>query len=258
MAIIIKNAEQIEKMRIAGQKAGEVLTYLIPFVKPGISTDELNTLAHDYIVDKQGLIPAPLNYKGFPKSICTSINHVVCHGIPSDKKLKKGDIVNVDVTVIYEGFHGDTSYMFSVGPVSTLAKRLIQTTRECMFLGIELIKPGTKLGDIGHIIQQHAEKNGFSIVKDFCGHGIGEGFHEDPQVLHYGKANTGETLEAGMVFTIEPMLNAGKPDVKILPDDWTAVTRDRSLSAQWEHTCLVTPTGYEILTLREGETSPLN
>lgn len=257
MAIIIKNAEQIEKMRIAGQKAGEVLTYITPFVKPGVSTDELNTLAHDYIVNKQGLVPAPLNYKGFPKSICTSINHVVCHGIPCDKKLKKGDIVNVDVTVIHEGFHGDTSYMFAVGPISTLAKRLIQTTRECMFLGIELIKPGIKLGDIGHIIQQHAEKNGFSIVKDFCGHGIGQGFHEDPQVLHYGKPNTGETLEAGMIFTIEPMLNAGKPDVKILSDDWTAVTRDRSLSAQWEHTCLVTPTGYEILTLREGETSPL-
>ena len=221
---------------------------IAPHVQAGITTNQLNALCHDYIVDVQGAIPAPLNYHGFPKSICTSINHVVCHGIPSDKKLKNGDIINVDVTVINDGFHGDTSQMFTIGKPSILAERVIRASEECLWRGIELVKPGIHLGDIGHTIQKHAEKNGFSVVKEYCGHGIGRKFHEEPQVLHYGKPGTGIILEAGMTFTIEPMINTGKAAVKLLPDQWTVVTKDRSLSAQWEHTLLVTDNGYEVFT----------
>ena len=254
MAISIKNAEDIEKMRVAGQLAADVLTMIEPHVLPGITTDKLNTLCHQYIVDHQQAIPAPLNYRGFPKSICTSVNHVVCHGIPGDKNLKDGDIINIDITVIKDGFHGDTSKMFHVGKTSILAKRLVDNAREAMIAGIQLVKPGIRLGDIGHKIQQHAEQARFSIVREYCGHGIGRGFHEEPQVLHYGKPDSGITLEAGMTFTIEPMVNAGKRQVRLLNDDWTVVTKDRSLSAQWEHTLLVTETGFEVLTLRQGET----
>jgi methionyl aminopeptidase len=253
MSIIIKTESEIEKMRIAGRLAAEVLEMIAPYVVPGVTTDQLDKICHDYIVDVQKAIPAPLNYHGFPKSICTSINHQVCHGIPSEKKLKSGDIVNIDITVIKEGYHGDTSKMFCVGEVSQHARRLVNVTREAMFLGIEQVKPGATLGDIGHAIQKHAEANHFSVVREFCGHGIGKKFHEDPQVLHYGKAGTGEVLQAGMILTIEPMLNLGKRHVKVLADGWTAVTKDRSLSAQWEHTILVTATGYEILTLRQEE-----
>lgn len=253
MSIIIKTESEIEKMRIAGKLAAEVLEMIAPYVVPGVTTDQLDKICHDYIVDVQKAIPAPLNYHGFPKSICTSINHQVCHGIPSEKKLKSGDIVNIDITVIKDDYHGDTSKMFCVGEVGQHARRLVNVTREAMFLGIEQVKPGATLGDIGHAIQKHAEANHFSVVREFCGHGIGKKFHEDPQVLHYGKAGTGETLQAGMILTIEPMLNLGKRHVKVLADGWTAVTKDRSLSAQWEHTILVTPTGYEILTLRQEE-----
>lgn len=253
MSIIIKTESEIEKMRIAGRLAAEVLEMIAPYVVPGVTTDQLNEICHDYIVDVQDAIPAPLNYHGFPKSICTSINHQVCHGIPSEKKLKSGDIVNIDITVIKDGYHGDTSKMFCVGEVSQHARRLVNVTREAMFLGIEQVKPGATLGDIGHAIQKHAEANRYSVVREFCGHGIGEKFHEDPQVLHYGKAGIGEVLEAGMILTIEPMLNLGKRHVKVLADGWTAVTKDRSLSAQWEHTILVTADGYEILTLRQEE-----
>lgn len=251
--ITIKNSEDIEKMRIAGKLAAEVLEMIGPYVKEGVTTDELDQICHDYIVNVQNAIPAPLNYHGYPKSICTSVNHQVCHGIPSAKKLKMGDIVNVDVTVLKDGYHGDTSKMFVIGTPSILAERLIRITQECMYIGIEMIKPGVHLGDIGAAIQQHAEKNRFSVVREYCGHGIGKVFHEPPNVLHYGKAGTGEVLEAGMIFTIEPMINAGKRDVKLLPDEWTVVTKDHSLSAQWEHTILVTETGYEILTLRTEE-----
>jgi len=253
MSIIIKTESEIEKMRIAGRLAAEVLEMIAPYVVPGVTTDQLDKICHDYIVDVQKAIPAPLNYHGFPKSICTSINHQVCHGIPSEKKLKSGDIVNIDITVIKDGYHGDTSKMFCVGEVSQHARRLVNVTREAMFLGIEQVKPGATLGDIGHAIQKHAEANRYSVVREFCGHGIGKKFHEDPQVLHYGKAGTGEVLEAGMTLTIEPMLNLGKRHVKVLADGWTAVTKDRSLSAQWEHTILVTADGYEILTLRQEE-----
>ncbi|MBF6647971.1 type I methionyl aminopeptidase [Methylobacter sp. BlB1] len=253
MSIIIKTESEIEKMRIAGKLAAEVLEMIAPYVVPGVTTDQLDKICHDYIVDVQKAIPAPLNYHGFPKSICTSINHQVCHGIPSEKKLKSGDIVNIDITVIKDDYHGDTSKMFCVGEVSQHARRLVNVTREAMFLGIEQVKPGATLGDIGHAIQKHAEANHFSVVREFCGHGIGKKFHEDPQVLHYGKAGTGEVLQAGMILTIEPMLNLGKRHVKVLADGWTAVTKDRSLSAQWEHTILVTATGYEILTLRQEE-----
>lgn len=256
MKINIKSEQDIAKMRIAGRLAGEVLTLIGDYVKPGVTTDELDKICHDHIVNVQKAIPACLNYRGFPKSICTSVNHQVCHGIPSSKKLKDGDIINIDVTVIKDGFYGDTSKMFYVGKPSILAKRLVKITRESMFKGIELVKPGTTLGDIGHAIQQYAEAEGFSIVREYCGHGIGRVFHEDPQVLHYGSPNTGLVLESGMTFTIEPMLNAGKKEVKTLPDDWTVVTKDRSLSAQWEHTIAVTETGYEILTLREEENNP--
>ena len=253
MSIIIKTAVEIEKMRVAGKLAAEVLEMIEAYVVPGVTTDELDKLCHDYIVNVQQAIPAPLNYHGFPKSICTSINHTVCHGIPCDKKLKSGDIVNIDITVIKNDYHGDTSKMFCVGEVSPYAKRLIKITQESMSLGIEQVKAGATLGDIGHAIQQHAESNRYSVVRDFCGHGIGKKFHEEPQVLHYGKAGTGLSLEAGMIITIEPMINLGKRDVKVLADGWTAITKDRSLSAQFEHTLLVTENGYEILTLRQEE-----
>jgi methionyl aminopeptidase len=253
MAVTIKTTEEIEKMRVAGRLAGEVLRMIAPHVQPGITTGELDRICHDYIVNVQQAVPAPLNYKGFPKSICTSVNHVVCHGIPGDKALKKGDVVNIDVTVIKDGFHGDTSKMFFVGEPSIQAKRLARISHECMVKGIELVRPGIRLGDIGHAIQTHAEANGCSVVREYCGHGIGRTFHEDPQVLHYGRPGTGMELVPGMTFTIEPMINAGKKDVKLLPDNWTVVTRDHSLSAQWEHTVLVTDTGQEILTCLPGD-----
>ncbi|WP_341232263.1 type I methionyl aminopeptidase [uncultured Methylophaga sp.] len=255
MGVTIKTAEEIEKMRVAGKLAADVLTMIEPHVVAGITTDELNTICHDYIVNEQKAIPAPLNYHGFPKSICTSVNHVICHGIPSDKKLKDGDIINIDITVIKDGYHGDTSKMFHVGKTSILAQRLSRVSRECMLIGIEMVKPGIKLGDIGHAIQQHAENEHFSVVREYCGHGIGQVFHEEPQVLHYGMPDTGMILQTGMTFTIEPMINAGKRQVRQLPDGWTVVTKDRSLSAQWEHTILVTDDGHEILTLRDEERS---
>ena len=254
MAITIKTAQEIEKMRIAGALAAEVLEMIGPFVKKGVTTDELNDICHRYIVEEQDAIPAPLNYHGFPKSICTSDNHVICHGIPSDKKLKEGDIINVDVTVIKDGYHGDTSKMFVVGKGSILANRLIKTTQESLYKAINMVKPGVRLGDIGHAIQTYCEGMNYSIVREYCGHGIGAEFHEDPQVVHYGKPGTGETLQAGMCLTIEPMVNAGKRFSKMANNDgWTVVTKDRSLSAQWEHTLLVTDNGVEILTLRSDE-----
>ncbi|MGE3318839.1 MAG: type I methionyl aminopeptidase [Candidatus Berkiella sp.] len=253
MAVTIKTIEDIEKMRIAGRLAGEVLDMIGPFVKAGVTTDELNTLCHDYIVNVQQAIPAPLNYKGFPKSICTSINHVVCHGIPNEKKLKDGDIINIDVTVIKDGYHGDTSKMFVIGEPSVKAARLIKITREAMILGIKQVKPGNTLGDIGAAIQEYAHAHHFSIVREYCGHGIGKIFHEEPQVLHFGKKGEGLKLLEGMIFTIEPMLNIGKKETKLLPDKWTVVTKDHSLSAQWEHTILVTANGYEVLTKRKEE-----
>ncbi len=253
MSIIIKTPSEIEKMRIAGKLAADVLEMIEPFVVPGVTTNELDQICYNYIVNVQDAIPAPLNYHGFPKSICTSINQTVCHGIPCDKKLKSGDIVNIDITVIKDEYHGDTSKMFCIGEVSLHAKRLIKITEEAMFLGIKQVKAGAKLGDIGHAIQIHAESNRYSVVRDFCGHGIGKKFHEEPQVLHYGKAGSGLELEAGMIITIEPMINLGKKEVKVLSDGWTAVTKDRSLSAQFEHTILVTSDGYEILTLRKEE-----
>jgi methionyl aminopeptidase len=253
MAVTIKTPEEIGKMRVAGRLAAEVLKMIAPHVQPGITTGELDRICHDYIVNDQQAIPAPLNYKGFPKSICTSVNHVVCHGIPGDKRLKKGDVINIDVTVIKDGFHGDTSKMFFVGEPSIQARRLANISHECMLKGIEQVRPGTHLGDIGHVIQQHAESNGCSVVREYCGHGIGHVFHEDPQVLHYGRPGTGMQLVPGMTFTVEPMINAGRKDVRLLPDNWTVVTRDHSLSAQWEHTVLVTESGYEILTLVPGD-----
>ncbi len=253
MSIIIKTAEDIEKMRVAGHLAAEQLTMIAPHIKPGVTTDELNDICHDFTVNVQNAIPAPLNYHGFPKSICTSVNHQVCHGIPSDKKLKKGDIVNIDVTVIKDGYHGDTSKMFFVGEPSVLARRVCDISHECMKIGIELVKPGIHLGDIGHAIQKYAEAKNCSVVREYCGHGIGTTFHEEPQVLHYGEAGTGIILEPGMIFTIEPMINAGKRQVKLLKDKWTVVTKDRSLSAQWEHTILVTNDGHEVLTKLPGD-----
>ncbi|PHS70948.1 MAG: type I methionyl aminopeptidase [Methylophaga sp.] len=253
MAVSIKTASEIKKMRVAGRLAAEVLTMIEPYVKAGITTDELNTICHDYIINVQQAIPAPLNYHGFPKSICTSVNHVICHGIPGHKKLKDGDIINIDITVIKDDYHGDTSKMFYVGTASILAQRLCTHAREAMLIGIDMVKPGIQLGDIGHAIQKHAEAQNFSVVREYCGHGIGQVFHEDPQVLHYGEPGTGLTLEAGMTFTIEPMINVGKRQIKQLPDGWTVVTKDRSLSAQWEHTILVTNDGHDILTLREDE-----
>ncbi|TAK91985.1 MAG: type I methionyl aminopeptidase [Burkholderiaceae bacterium] len=257
MSISIKTPEDIEKMRIAGRLASEVLDFITPHVKAGVTTGELDRLCHDYMVNEQGTIPAPLNYcppgyKPYPKSICTSVNHQVCHGIPGDRVLKNGDVLNIDVTVIKDGYHGDTSRMFSIGEPSIAARRLSEITFECMWLGIAKVRPGATLGDIGHVIQQYAEKNGYSVVREFCGHGIGKQFHEDPQVLHYGKPGTLETLKAGMTFTIEPMINAGRRDIRELGDGWTIVTKDHSLSAQWEHTILVTETGYEILTTSAG------
>ncbi len=253
MPVSIKNAAEIEHMRLAGRLAAEVLEMIAPHVQPGVTTDELDRLCHDHIVKVQDAIPAPLNYHGFPKSICTSVNHVVCHGIPSEKRLKDGDVVNVDITVIKNGFHGDTSKMFYVGPPGIRAQRLVETCYECLCIGIGMVRPGVRLGDIGAAIQAHAEGRNFSIVREYCGHGIGREFHEDPQVLHYGQPGTGLVLQPGMTFTIEPMVNAGKRQVKLMPDGWTVVTKDHSLSAQWEHTVLVTETGFEVLTARPDE-----
>ena len=250
MPVTIKTPEEQTKMREAGRLAGEVLDMIGPYVKPGVTTDELDRICNEYIVGVQKTIPANVGYNGFPKTICSSVNHVVCHGIPNDKKLKNGDIINIDVTVIKDGFHGDTSKMYFVGEPSVLARRLVQVTHDAMLMGIEMVKPGTRLGDIGHAIQQFAEGHGFSVVREYCGHGIGRVYHEDPQVLHYGSPGIGLELKAGMTFTIEPMINADKRHVKTLPDGWTVVTKDHSLSAQWEHTVLVTPTGHEILTRR--------
>jgi methionyl aminopeptidase len=254
MKVTIKTPEQIEKMRIAGRLAAETLEMIAPYIEPGITTNELNRICHDFTVNVQDAIPAPLNYHGFPKSICTSVNEVVCHGIPSDKKLKAGDIVNVDITTIKDGFHGDTSAMFHVGKALPHAEKLVSITQECLYKAIELVKPGATLGDIGHIIQQHAEKHHYSVVREYCGHGIGEVFHEEPQVLHYGKAGQGMELKEGMTFTIEPMINAGKRHVKLnQKDGWTVTTKDKRLSAQWEHTLAVTKDGVEVLTARKDE-----
>ena len=253
MQITIKTPDEIEKMCIAGKLAAQTLEMIGPHVQPGITTNELNTLCHNYIVNDLQAIPAPLNYKGFPKSICTSVNHVICHGIPGPKKLKDGDIVNIDITVIKDGYHGDTSKMFFVGKSSVLAERLVRITQACLYLGIAEVKPGAHFGDIGAVIQEYAEKNHFSVVREFSGHGIGRVFHEPPNVLHYGVRGTGARIETGMCFTIEPMINAGKRQMKMLPDGWTAITKDHSLSAQWEHTLLVTETGVEVLTKRTEE-----
>ena len=249
MGVTPKNSAEQEQMRVAGRLTADVLDMIGEHVKPGVTTDELNEICHDYIVNTQAAIPAPLNYRGFPKSICTSVNHVVCHGIPTDKKLRKGDSVNIDVTVIKDGFHGDSSRMFFAGQPTPQAQRLAEITHAAMWRGIELVRPGARLGDIGHAIQSFAEEQRCAVVREYCGHGIGRVFHEDPQVLHYGKPGTGLELVAGMTFTIEPMLNAGRRHVKLLGDGWTVVTKDRSLSAQWEHTILVTDDGHEVLTL---------
>jgi len=253
MTITIKTADEIDKMRVAGRLAADVLHMIRPHVKAGVSTGELDRICHDYIVDEQQAIPAPLNYRGFPKSICTSINHQVCHGIPGERTLKAGDILNIDITVIKDGYHGDTSKMMFIGEPSIIARRVTQVCHDAMCLGIEMVRPDVHLGDIGHAIQQYVEKHRYSVVREYCGHGIGREFHEDPQVLHYGKPGTGERLIPGMTFTIEPMVNAGKRQVKLLKDGWTVVTRDRALSAQWEHTMLVTDSGVEVLTQRDGE-----
>ncbi len=254
MAINIKTEKDIEQMRVACKLAAEVLDFITPHVKPGVTTGKLDELCHDYMVNVQKTIPAPLNYAPhghtpYPKSICTSVNHQICHGIPGEKILKNGDVLNIDVTVIKDGYYGDTSRMFHVGDISIQAKRLSEITYDCMWLGIDQVKPGATLGDIGHAIQTYAEKHGFSVVREFCGHGIGKNFHEDPQVLHYGQPGRGAVLKPGMIFTIEPMINAGKRDIKQLGDGWTIVTKDHSLSAQWEHTVLVTESGYEVLTV---------
>ncbi len=253
MSIHIKTPAEIEKMRIAGRLAAEVLEMIRPHVKAGVTTGELDEICHHYITEVQEAVPAPLNYHGFPKSICTSVNHQVCHGIPGKRVLKNGDIINIDVTVIKDGWHGDTSKMFFVGEPSVIARRVTQVSYECMCIGIGMVRPGVRLGDIGHAIQRHAEAHNMSVVREYCGHGIGRNFHEEPQVLHYGKPGTGVVLEPGMTFTIEPMVNAGKRYVKLLPDQWTVVTKDRSLSAQWEHTVLVTTDGYEVLTRLPGQ-----
>jgi len=248
-------------MRRAGRLAGEVLDYIAPYVRPGITTGEIDQLCHQYMVEHQKTTPAPLDYappgyRPFPKSICTSVNHVVCHGVPGEKRLRAGDIINIDITVIKDGYHGDTSRMFYVGAPSIQAKRLCDVTYECMWHGIRSVRPGGRLGDIGHAIQTHAERHGFSVVREFCGHGIGRKFHEEPQVLHFGQRGAGMELVPGMIFTIEPMINAGKPDIRQLADGWTIVTKDHSLSAQWEHTVLVTETGFEVLTLSAGAPAP--
>ena len=260
MPIQIKTPEEIAQMRVAGRLAAEVLDFIAPHVKAGVTTGHLDKLCHDYMVGVQGTIPAPLDYtppghRPYPKSICTSVNHQVCHGIPGDKVLKPGDIVNIDITVIKDGFHGDTSRMFLVGEPSIQARRLCEVTWECLWKGIAQVRPGARLGDIGHAIQVHAEGNGYSVVREFCGHGIGRRFHEEPQVLHYGKPGQGVALEAGMIFTVEPMINAGRRDIRALGDGWTIVTADHSLSAQWEHTVLVTPSGFEVLTVSAGAPS---
>ena len=253
MAVTIKTPEEQDCMRVAGRLAADVLDMIGDHVRPGITTDDLDRICHEFIVDAQDAIPAPLNYRGFPKSICTSVNHVVCHGIPGSKKLKQGDIINIDITVIKDGFHGDTSRMFTVGEAPVLARRLIDACRDAMWAGIRKIRPGATLGDVGHAVQTHAEAQRFSIVREYCGHGIGRTFHEDPQVLHYGKPGMGLRIEPGMTFTVEPMINAGKRDVRLLADGWTVVTKDHSLSAQWEHTVLVTEDGYEVLTLGSAD-----
>jgi len=253
MSVIIKTADEIEKMRLAGRLAAEVLEMIEAYLVPGITTEEINRLCHEFIVKEQKAIPAPLNYRGFPKSICTSVNHQVCHGIPGNKQLKRGDILNIDITVIKDGYHGDTSKMFCIGEPSILVRRLITVTQEALRLGLSQVRPGASLGDIGHAIQSHVESHRFSVVEEYCGHGIGRDFHEEPQILHYGKPGQGLVLRPGMCFTIEPMVNAGKRFIKLLPDGWTVVTRDRSLSAQWEHTVLVTDDGHEVLTLRREE-----
>ncbi len=258
MSVATKNPDEIRKMRVAGRLAAEVLEMIGEHVRPGITTDELDAICHDHIVRVQGAIPAPLNYRGFPKSICTSVNHQVCHGIPGNKRLKNGDIVNIDITVIKDGFHGDTSKMFAIGEPSILARRLIKITQQALRQGIAQVRPGATLGDIGYAIQRFVEAQGCSVVREYCGHGIGREFHEEPQVLHYGKPGEGLVLEPGMCFTIEPMVNAGKRFIKLLPDGWTVITKDRSLSAQWEHTILVTPDGHDILTLRAEEHEELS
>jgi methionyl aminopeptidase len=255
--VTIKSPTEQAQMREAGRLAAEVLDMIGPHIVPGVTTEDLNRICHDYIVDVQHAIPAPLNYRGFPKSICTSVNHVVCHGIPSgDKRLKQGDIINVDITVIKDGWHGDTSRMFAVGKINPAAQRLIEITWEAMWIGIRRIRPGARLGDLGAAIQAFVEGEHLSVVREYCGHGIGRIFHEDPQVLHYGEAGTGMELKPGMIFTVEPMVNVGKRHVRLLGDGWTVVTKDRSLSAQWEHTVLVTDTGYEVLTLGAGSRVP--
>ncbi len=254
MAVSIKSPPEIERMRTAGRLAAEVLEMITPYVEPGVSTGELDRICHDYIVNVQNAVPAPLNYRGFPKSICTSINQVVCHGIPSGgRTLKNGDIVNIDITVIKDGYHGDTSMMFGIGKVPEHAERLMRVSRECLYKGIALVRPGCRLGDIGHVIQQHAESNYYSVVREYCGHGIGREFHEDPQVLHYGRPDSGMELREGMTFTIEPMVNAGRHHTRLKPDGWTVETRDGRLSAQWEHTLAVTAEGVEVLTARGDE-----
>lgn len=249
MQATIKTPSEQEYMRAAGRLAADVLDMIGPYIVPGVSTDEINARCHDYIVNVQEAIPAPLNYRGFPKSVCTSVNHVVCHGIPGDKRLKQGDIINVDVTVIKDGWHGDTSRMFTVGKISPAAQRLIDITHEAMWIGIREVKPGARVGDIGAAIQQFVEGQHYSVVREYCGHGIGRIFHEDPQILHYGERGRGMELVPGMTFTVEPMVNAGKRHVKLLADGWTVITKDHSLSAQWEHTVLVTESGVEVLTL---------
>ena len=261
MSISIKNSEDIKKMRVAGKLASEVLDFVTPFIKPNITTEEIDKICHDYMVNEQKTIPAPLNYappghSPYPKSVCTSVNHQICHGIPGPKSLKKGDVINIDITVIKDGYHGDTSRMFYVGEPSIQAKRLCDITYQSMWLGINAVRPGAHIGDIGNAIQTYAESNGYSVVREFCGHGIGLVFHEEPQVLHYGQIGTGIELKPGMIFTIEPMINAGKRDIKMLPDGWTVVTKDRSLSAQWEHTILVTDSSYEVLTVSQGTPKP--
>ncbi|MEH6582814.1 MAG: type I methionyl aminopeptidase [Halioglobus sp.] len=258
MSAAIKTADELQKMRVAGRLASEVLEMIEPRVEVGMTTGELDRICHEYITGTQNAIPAPLNYNGFPKSICTSVNEVICHGIPSDgKKLKNGDIVNIDVTVIKDDYHGDTSIMVMVGDVAPHAQRLIKVTQECLYKALDIVKPGTTLGDIGHVIQQHAEKNYYSVVREYCGHGIGRVFHEDPQVLHYGRKGTGMVLEPGMCFTIEPMINAGRRHTKLnAKDGWTVTTKDGRLSSQWEHTLAVTEAGCEIFTLRSNENYP--
>jgi methionyl aminopeptidase len=258
MAVTIKTPEEIEKMRIAGRLAAEVLQVVAPHVRPGVTTAELDRICHDHIVNVQQAVPANVGYRGFPATVCTSVNNVICHGIPSPTKvLRDGDILNIDVTVIKDGWHGDTSRMYFVGEPSVMARRLVEVTREAMFRGIRTVRPGATLGDIGHAIQQYAESERFSVVREYCGHGIGRVYHEEPQVLHYGRAGEGMVLQQGMTFTIEPMINEGRRHARLLPDGWTVVTKDRKLSAQWEHTVAVTGDGVEILTRLPGDDNEL-